>query len=57
MDHDSIPGPLYQSLVPVPKRKIRYCSKKIRKSNRKVKSALKWSKIEEKSKNILRKEI
>jgi len=57
MDQNSIPGPLYQSLVPIPKGKIRYCSKKNRKSNRKVKSALKWSKIEEKSKDIHRERI
>jgi hypothetical protein len=35
MDQDSIPGPLYQSLVPVPKKKTRYCSKKNRKSIKK----------------------
>jgi hypothetical protein len=57
MDQNSTPGPLYQSLVPVPKKKTRHCSKKNRKSNKDMKSASKWSKIEEKSKNILRKEI
>jgi hypothetical protein len=57
MDQGSIPGPLYQSLVPVPKKKTRYCSKKNRKSIKNVKSAPKWSKIERKSKNILRKRI
>ena len=57
MDQDSIPGPLYQSLVPVPEKKTRYCSKKNRKSIKNVKSASKMAKIEEKSKDILRKRI
>jgi len=57
MDQGSIPGPLYQSLVHVPKKKTRYCSKKNRKSIKNVKSAPKWSKIERKSKNIFRKRI
>jgi hypothetical protein len=57
MDQDSTLGPLYQSLVPVPKRKTRYCSKKNRKSIKNVKSASKMTKIEEKSKDILRKRI
>ena len=57
MDQDSTLGPLYQSLVPVPKRKTRYCSKKNRKSIKNMKSASKMAKIEEKSKDILRKRI
>ena len=50
-------GPLYQSLVPVPKEKTRYCSKKNRKNIKNVKSALNMAKIEQKSKDILRKRI
>jgi len=57
MNQNSMLGPLYQSLVPIQKKKCRYCSKKNRKSNKDMKSASKWSKIEEKSKNIIRKEI
>ena len=57
MDQDSTLEPLYQSLVPVPKKKTRYCSKKNRKSIKDMKSAPKWSKIEGKSKDILRERI
>jgi hypothetical protein len=57
MDQGSIPGPLYQSLVPVPKEKTRYHSKKNGKSIKRVKSALNIAKIEQKSKSTLRKRI
>jgi len=50
MNQNSMLGPLYQSLVPIQKKKCRYCSKKNRKSNKDMKSASKWSKIEEKIK-------
>ena len=45
-------GPLYLSLVPVPKKKTRYCSKKNRKSIKNVKLASKMVKIEEKNQKI-----
>ena len=49
--------PLYQSLVPVPIEKTRYRLKKNRKRTKMVESALNMTKIEQKSKDILRERI